>query len=299
MTRLIIIGNGFDIAHELPTTFPDFRKFMKIHDESFVDKIDKYIVYGTEWNRIEKDLEDVDVENFREKNYTYLTNPASDEWRESANHDYQYQIDFDSEFLKDLPQNLRYWIGSVDVNVAPVYLKELFEGECKFLTFNYTRTLEVAYNIPVYKILHIHGDVGIEDDKLIVGHNNKERLKPRYGEIPDDEIDWRIREGDELVFNKLKLFYKDSTNIIENYNDYFDSLGDVSEIYVIGHSMSYIDEIYFCHILKSVPTECMWNITYYGDTSEEERKDYNRKLHSISSIGIKNYNLINADDLRK
>ena len=85
----------------------------------------------------------------------------------------------------------------------------------------------------------------------------------------------------------------------ENYKDFFESLVDVSEIYVIGHSMSYIDEIYFQHILKLVPAECVWNITYHGDSTETKMEDYNKKLNSISSIGIKNYNLINSDDLLK
>ena len=296
--RLIILGNGFDLAHKLPTNFSDFREFMKNHDESFVDKIDEYIIDGTEWNEIETDLENFNSEKFREKNCTYLVDYTSDEWRDSANHDYQYQMDLNSEFIKDLQPNLRYWISSIDVNITPIYNKELFEGDCKFLTFNYTRTLEVVYNISD-NILHIHGYEGKDEDELIVGHNNKDRLKPNYGAIPECEIDWRIREGDEKVFNKLESFYKNSAKIIENYKDFFESLVDVSEIYVIGHSMSYIDEIYFQHILKLVPAECVWNITYHGDSAETKMEDYNKKLNSISSIGIKNYNLIKSDDLLK
>lgn len=299
MKRLVIIGNGFDLAHGLKTSLYNFREFMEIHDSSFVAGIEGCAGSDLDWNELESVLDCLVPEDFREKNYTYLNNPASDEWRDSANHDYQYQIDVDTDFMPKLSIYLKKWIKTIDVNVDPVYPRELVEGNCEFLTFNYTRTLEVVYNIPESNIWHVHGDAWNDYDELIVGHNDKEISKPDYYGYPDEDIDWRIRKGDETLYERMELLYKGSAERIEANQWFFEKLSDVSEIYVIGHSMSYIDEIYFCHILKSVPTECMWNITYYGDTSEEERKDYNRKLHSISSIGIKNYNLINADDLRK
>ena len=299
MKRLVIIGNGFDLAHGLKTSLHNFRDFMEIHDSSFVAGIKKCAGFDIDWNELESVLDCLEPEDFKEKNYAYLIDPASDEWRDSANHDYQYQIDVDSEFIQSLSKNLKKWIRTIDVNVTPVFPKELFEGDCEFLTFNYTRTLEVVYNISESNIWHVHGDALDDYNKLIVGHNDKEISKPDYYGYPDEDIDWRIQEGDETIYERMKLLYKGSAEIIDSNQWFFEELSDVSEIYVIGHSMSYIDEIYFQHILKLVPAECVWNITYHGDSTETEMEDYNKKLNSISSIGIKNYNLIKSDDLLK
>ena len=43
MDRLIIIGNGFDRAHNLPTSYYDFKKYLRIYAREFYEAICKYI----------------------------------------------------------------------------------------------------------------------------------------------------------------------------------------------------------------------------------------------------------------
>ena len=40
--KLYIIGNGFDLAHELPTSYWDFRSFLKLAPPAFLEAIEEH-----------------------------------------------------------------------------------------------------------------------------------------------------------------------------------------------------------------------------------------------------------------
>lgn len=46
MKRLFIIGNGFDIAHGLPTRYLDFREFLEKNDFSFFERVFEIYKYS-------------------------------------------------------------------------------------------------------------------------------------------------------------------------------------------------------------------------------------------------------------
>ena len=50
-----------------------------------------------------------------------------------------------------------------------------FFANDRFLTFNYTDTLECVYGIDAEKVLHFHGRAA-SGDELIVGHNNPAKM---------------------------------------------------------------------------------------------------------------------------
>ena len=41
MNNLYIIGNGFDLAHELKTSYADFRCYLEKYQEQFLIKLEK------------------------------------------------------------------------------------------------------------------------------------------------------------------------------------------------------------------------------------------------------------------
>ena len=46
MKRLYILGNGFDVAHKLPTAYLDYRKFLKgsIENKDFCIRISSRMI---------------------------------------------------------------------------------------------------------------------------------------------------------------------------------------------------------------------------------------------------------------
>ncbi len=52
--KLYIIGNGFDLYHHLPSTYYDFRDFVKEKDPFVFGIIEKYFDYtGAFWHAFE------------------------------------------------------------------------------------------------------------------------------------------------------------------------------------------------------------------------------------------------------
>ena len=54
--NLIIIGNGFDLAHNLNTRYSDFMEYLWKNDKEFYDRLTKYIYDEDLWNDFETAL---------------------------------------------------------------------------------------------------------------------------------------------------------------------------------------------------------------------------------------------------
>ena len=110
--RLYIIGNGFDLFHRLPTSYEDFRKYLKSNDEKIYDYVmESYntlaypsntnvFIGGLEnsdsnlliWNDFEKALGNLDEDVLWEyvnnnMNYNY------ENWKDDDNHIAQRLLD--------------------------------------------------------------------------------------------------------------------------------------------------------------------------------------------------------------
>lgn len=108
MPRLVVIGNGFDIAHKLNTRYSDFMKYLRTYERApqgtasrfyydvstqdwekhcFYDAISKYIPEQDLWSSFEEALGFLDYDQIQEDNSCYLLDYGDDNWRDSANHD--------------------------------------------------------------------------------------------------------------------------------------------------------------------------------------------------------------------
>ena len=118
LSRLIIIGNGFDLAHGLHTKYSDFMEYLCSYEKEpeiiygrfvrldsisprdqekhhFYEAISKYIPEQDLWSSFEEALSFLDYEQIQEDNSCYLLDYGDDNWRDSANHDFQYMIEED------------------------------------------------------------------------------------------------------------------------------------------------------------------------------------------------------------
>lgn len=53
---LLIIGNGFDLYHELATHYSDYHKWLKVHDKQVVKDFDSF-AYAVECSDFENSLD--------------------------------------------------------------------------------------------------------------------------------------------------------------------------------------------------------------------------------------------------
>ena len=271
---LYVIGNGFDIDHQINSRYSDYREYCCAKDK------DTYILL----NNIYKKPEELwcDFEN----GLPYIECEAffkvADHTRRKRNLPTHIKIENTADELRLIWRAMRDWISEVDSSILSKCRKYNFNNlqDSTFLTFNYTTTLETLYNIPHDKVRHIHGCVGrdvIEDldlSQIIVGHGkSREEIDEILSEYADEKV------KDEIKYILDKCLRKDTDRIIsEHYQKFFEDLSNVDTIYILGHSMAAVDMPYFVKIRDSVKKTAKWNVSIFGDEDIKRQK--------MSELGI-------------
>ena len=257
MNRLFIIGNGFDLAHGLKTKYSDFKEYLKnTGQHDIVSIIDKHVSKDTkdtkdtkEWNSLESDM----GQYVRYGNYEEVSKMC--------------------DVITKMRKYLREWILSINTSsVSPALKPEIMSTGDIYLSFNYTDTLE-QFGIPENQILYIHGKAKDTSKELIFGHNTYVNNLSNVSNNNQllEVIDKKIGEC-----NILTRKYADH-NIMVN-RDFFESLSDITEIVVLGHSFSDVDFPYFVEIKKRVSDNCKWYVSYYYNSEKIDRRSKMRKL---------------------
>jgi len=108
---------------------------------------------------------------------------GADDWSDSGHHDYQYEVGRVVEALsKTLLSHFSDWIRGLPIpaasslNVAALPLA----AQARYLSFNYTDTLQKTYGIPNKNIVHIHGVAVNPNSNLILGHGYELPNKDPY-----------------------------------------------------------------------------------------------------------------------
>lgn len=274
---LYIIGNGFDLAHGMPTRYGDFKRWLiengridVIHEleSAFpVQKDNEFLL----WSDFEKALGLYDINKVVNWSWDdlYLT-----EFSIGGQIFGAPDFFLNTQIPDILNEAFTKWSHSIPLATTPKDFH--LEKDAYYLTFNYTDTLEVLYGIPQNHILHIHGQAS-RNDKLIVGHN---RLIN-----PADYWDYNLdmRENNERMqrltdMNDLRKPYYE---ILEHNNLFFMGLNHVRDIHIIGHSCAEVDYPYLQKIKESVDIGAIWHFTPY---SNEDRYRINKLIHKM---GIK------------
>ena len=266
------------------------------------ESLEKYIVNEDLWSCFEEALGELDYDQLKEDNSDYLIGPGDDNWRDSANHDYQYMIQEALKFTNDIDYQFKRWIGMLNTKVRPLQSIINILNECVpptvFLSFNYTDTLENTYNINRKNILYIHGKAK-EDSKLILGHHDdsywtkniidistmtEEEIEEYYEYM--QERDFREVEADNIIEEYFRITYKDTESIINKQKHFFKKLNKCSKVYILGHSLSDIDFKYFAEIQRRVLTNCEWIISIYSNEDKCRVKNF------IQTLRIDRYKII-------
>lgn len=298
MSALYVIGNGFDSAHNLKTSYWFFREYLKKYAENFYIRleenygfyqidIDDYhngpnpqkalkrrdeYVYDVFWKTIEEKLGYVNEASMLDFSQSIvdaldlesgpvgIQDTLDDYWEE------QYS------FINELQDYVFKWAKQIRLNKCIPLCNELVENKDDiFLNFNYTNTLEKVYNIPPSNVLHIHGGLppycGI---KPILGHGNYDAIKKCKKQIENAE---RVfDEASISIYNAIADFYKstlkDTKKILLFNSGFFNRLANIDTVKVIGHSLGKVDHPYFKKILDSIDKNSEWFVYYYK--SEEE-----------------------------
>lgn len=264
MRHLFIIGNGFDLHHGLPTRYTDFMAFMKRrHPKAAKDFIKGVGMYSLlYWNQMEQVKEDIlwnDMENIFG---SYETIEMVEEHRDwDSGPDYHGPAAKQLRDMLRLPNHissyLNEWLAGVQQALGAVppkpHLQALLGAPGSlYLNFNYTTTLETVYRVK--GVQHLHGCVG---GRLIMGHGE---AVDRCRTVPPE---WGINAVNEkFVEASFRASKKDCQKVMKRMPQIFGAgkLWDVSQIFVMGHSLNAVDLPYFRRIKRLCPNTVQWNI---------------------------------------
>lgn len=191
MKRLTIIGNGFDLGHELPTLFDQF-----VESNSSIYK-SKYGVFQNDhnsWNQIESKYEELLCEIMESRSWQDITEEVERILGEYGLNDYGevdfYNYDFEAydeelekisnfirlleDFEKDFLRYLRLKCNDKELKkyVARKAIAKIIDKSDTIITFNYTHTAEVLYRAK--NVIHIHGDI---DENISIGSGALDKAK--------------------------------------------------------------------------------------------------------------------------
>ncbi len=289
--RLYIIGNGFDIYHNINSKYSDFKEYVENNDSQLFAALDNYFNSDELWSDFEETLAYIDTDTILDEASNDLLSYADDEWSDAYNHNYQYDIQTAVDIVTvHLRNHFTNWILQVQIPFNP---KLTLDKESKYFTFNYTNTLASNYRIDPQNILYIHNKAIDDNSLLILGHSRIPIEDELFITNNDEDTDVRVAEGNEILDKYFADTYKNTDTIIRENHDYFTKLNDVTEIFVLGHSISKVDIKYFEEINLHVHPNTNWTVSY---RCIEQREENRAKILSLG-VAENRITMITFDEL--
>lgn len=282
-SKLYIIGNGFDLWHQIPSSYSQFKEYVRQHERDIFDAVDSYLPADEDWSDLESALADLDVDSIIEDLGHFMPSYGAENWSDAGHHDFQYEVD---QVVQRLSTKLRVrfgeWIRALVIprpDTATMRLNYI-DVKAAFLTFNYTSTLRDLYAVPDAHVLHIHGEARLQDSELILGHAWNPTQRQSLNDRPDiEDIDTRLMEAHDILDDYFARTFKPSAQLIRENQPFFDQLDAIRTVHVLGHSLSDVDLPYIRALLSvpSVAAAC-W---YVACRSEKDRSAKHDRLVAL------------------
>lgn len=262
MKRVFIIGNGFDLAHGLKTSYFDFSDYLRENDKLFYDQIMEYNLFKDNdlWSDFENNLSKINIDSLTAYANLQCNDDMDYDSMEGDNVDFSVYGELD--YIDRLSEKIKDWLSdTVDVSkckkiINPVYLKDSL-----WLTFNYTNTLEDLYGVNSECILHIHEDVDNYNNDLLIGHGNDQAINELENECQQLYYG-REYSAKKAIVRYLRKSRKPVKSRIEDNQTYFSDYADADEIYILGFSFGNVDMPYIDKVASSSPNADIY-ISFY------------------------------------
>lgn len=301
LNSLYIIGNGFDLHHGFNTRYSNFSEYLQVHNPDLLDLIHCYYYQenGVDlWASFEESLANFDKDALLVDLSDYLPVISSDEFRDRDWNSYAIEVKNKVGLLTHgLCAEFRNFILSATSEMrVDSKFKLALQPHAKYLSFNYSDTLEKHYSVPESNITYIHGRASDFSAPLILGHGidpsefkvapskPPENLSPedleRWLEYMSDSFDYAYELGLEEVYDYYVSSFKNAASIIKSHSCFFTSLDSIENVFVLGHSLSEVDLPYFQEISAHLPEHCQWYVSFRGEI------EYIEKQETIQKLGV-------------
>lgn len=285
--KLVIVGNGFDVNHGLPSRYSNYKAWLRNHDKQLYDFLERYIdVKGDWWNDFERSLSEINVpklikETPLENNQTVPGMPPSF-YEPACGH-------LDS--IRDkIARSFTEWINSM-VSIQISKAVDLPQASL-YISFNYTDTLERVYGINENRILYIHGKASRRDN-LIYGHGKNQFLlehdvKQKYGLYESEDFYKAGTYGNSeyQLTHHLAYWEKNPYTQLAKYSDVLLlAVRSFETVHVFGLSFSEVDFPYIQWMVMHNPN-LHWKVSWHSD------EDMTRISETLKALNVRDYEMI-------
>ena len=211
MNILYILGNGFDKAQDMATSYPDFYKYLKTYEGSeLLEQLKQTINANTKlWSDMEEAFGLYTSQISSKSDFIRLYEELSEHLQshlKSEDNKFVPTVEQKEKFKKDF-MSPGFYLGDLDKLRLDQYL-EHYKNESKnfnVMTLNYTNTLEKLLSIDSTKpnkektfsnnealrnIIHVHGEL---DSTIIIGVDNEKQIANEAFRNDEDIKDWLIK----------------------------------------------------------------------------------------------------------
>lgn len=243
MKNLIIVGNGFDLAHGLKTSYYDFRLDLTNNISEYdVGNLDtNYLLKSflnnenELWSDIESAYFDILV-NLHDNTYlqtNYLF--PSQEYRNSKELNDDFEVVKKCLTIYLLKQEKEFEIDSSYQNFFNRFKNE----DAVVLNFNYTNTVEQYVDGKDIELIHIHGELENENNPIIFGFAANEKQSKQL-----------LIENDNNYVRNIKKFNYLFTENEERLKKYLKESHEYN-VFILGHSCGISDSLILSQIFNS------------------------------------------------
>lgn len=290
-TKLFILGNGFDLAHGIPTEYINFKTFLiekckengiTLFENSLLGpKLVKKCpsLPGRQIHFRDRDGEGHALADYYQEAAVLLwliENAAKKEknnikdWSDfeevimklnylpllsSGFEEDEEALSALRETVDDLPGFFSEWVTKIPISdKKPLHLlqKTMDPDTDIALTFNYTETPEKLYNFKQDNICHIHGK-----RKASIDGTYDQQYLWNFGEdnatlIVGGKEPENLQNDPYLILRSSLV--KDTDQQITEHKNFFNriSTGDISQIYSFGYSFSDVDQPYMKKVCEAL-----------------------------------------------
>lgn len=325
MSRLFIIGNGFDIAHGNKTSYRYFRDWLIEQLEQYgilEDKLDEIpeipfpsmghhdvefdreetvkllmwlLQFGCEideeWNEFEAALYTLDLKEVMDDNTMFEGPWGQDDEEEKDNELFHraYNYEMYAEALRDALYQINdlfsQWIRTVELNRHKISFGWNVIGDDS--PENQRRDdLFLTFNYTeTLETLY-----GVQKDQICHIHGSRtagDRLIIGHGNDQERGFQTEYIAASDHLEAAIRGLRKDTGSIIQNHKDFFEKIrhSDITEVYCFGFSFSDVDLPYMKEILDSLE-ECGKNVMWkLNSYSHDKNRDYEEVLQKYGYAG--------------
>jgi hypothetical protein len=284
MKNIILLGNGFDLAHNLNTSYNHFISYIGNKEKAEPNSTSLIEITGQRYINPNKQFSS--RENFIQINKQEIVTISSQNsfllqicqeigeknWCDIENLYFKNLKERISSNIKtlntefnDIKIELENYISTLD-KVKPIesftdfFNKISKTGDTLCLNFNYTATFQSLYNITSQiKSLSIHGELNNSNNPIIFGYSATE-----------SENEDLLKKGNNEFLKNIKRYHYNRSPIDRTLNKYLDS-NDKINIYIIGHSCgtpdtNILDRIFSDKNVRSIEIFYFKNYDNYFDS---------------------------------